>query len=125
MRNVLVKVACATDTQDQVVEEDLVHDRIVVRRVVVGRMVEAMPPIRQEGDVTILPVVEGAIVVVRRLVLKEEAYRRRVPTIERHTETVKRRRQHATITRTDVEDSWQQDPAACPPDSINPKEQNQ
>ncbi len=125
MRNVLVKVACATDTQDQVVEEHLVHDRIAAERVAVGRVVEAMPRIRQEGDVTILPVVEEAIVVVRRLVLKEEVYRRRVPAIERHTETVKRRRQHATITRTDLEDSWQQDPAACLPHSINPKEQNQ
>ena len=124
MRNVLVKVVCATDTQDQVVEEHLVHDRIVVGRVAVGPGVEAMPPIRQKGDVIIPPVVEKAIVVVRRRVLKEKFYLRRVPTIERHTETVKLRRQHATITRNNLEDSGQQDPAARLHDSIDPKEQS-
>jgi len=47
-----------------------------------------VPPISQEGDTTIIPVVEEIVVVERRLVLKEEVRIRRVRTKEQHQETV-------------------------------------
>ena len=58
-----------------------------------------MPSISQEGDTTIIPVVEEIVVVERRLVLKEEIRVRRVSTKEQHQETVVLREQEAVTTR--------------------------
>ena len=104
IRKTLVKVARTTTTRDVVVEEDLRHEQIVVERLAIGRVVEAVPPIRQDGDVTILSVVEEIVVTERRLVLKEEVHLRRVRRTEHHVETIKVREQGVAITRSDVED---------------------
>ena len=61
-----------------------------------------MPSISQEGDTTIIPVVEEIVVVERRLVLKEEIRVRRVSTKEQHQETVVLREQEAVTTREEV-----------------------
>ena len=98
------KVARTTTTRDVVVEEDLRHEQIVVERLAIGRVVEAVPPIRQEGDVTILSVVEEIVVTERRLVLREEVHLRRVRRTEHHVETIKVREQGVAITRSDVQD---------------------
>ena len=58
-----------------------------------------MPAIRQEGDVTIVPVVEEIVVVERRLMLKEELHVRRVRSTHRHEETVTLRYQEAEVVR--------------------------
>jgi stress response protein YsnF len=50
----------------------------------IGRPVDAMPPVRQEGDTTIMSVVEETIVVERHLFLKEEVQIRRLRVSERH-----------------------------------------
>lgn len=104
IRKTLVRAARVTTTRDAVVEEDLHHDHVVVERVAVGRIVDAVPPVRQQGDVTILSVVEEIVVVERRLVLKEEVHLRRVQTTERHVETVTLRQQSVAVTRTDIQD---------------------
>jgi stress response protein YsnF len=61
-----------------------------------------MPPIREEGDTTVMPVVEEVVVVERRLVLKEEIRIRRVRTTEHHRENVVVRTQDAVITRVEA-----------------------
>lgn len=88
VRKMRVRVARTTRTRDEVVEADLNHHQVIVEHVTVGRVVDAVPDIRQEGDVTILPVVEEEVVVMRRLVLKEEVHVRRIRTTEHHIETV-------------------------------------
>src|SRR3954452_25005314 len=47
-------------------------EALEVERVPVGRIVEAAPAIRQEGDTTVYPVVEEVLVVEKRLRLVEE-----------------------------------------------------
>jgi stress response protein YsnF len=94
-----VQVALVTGTREQLIDEELTHVRVEIERVPIDRTVEIVPPIRQEGDITIIPVVEEVIVVERRLVLKEEVRVRRVSTKEQHQETVVLRRQEAVITR--------------------------
>ena len=79
-----VRVARTTRTRDQVVEQDLAHDQVIVDRIPINRVVDAVPEVRQEGDVTILPVVEEIVVIERRLLLKEEVHVRHVRTTERH-----------------------------------------
>ncbi len=94
-----VRVGTVTRLREQVVEETLVHERVEVERVAVGRVVEAVPPIRQEGEVTVLSVVEEVVVVERRLVLKEEIRLRRIQVAETHREVVSLREQTAEVTR--------------------------
>jgi len=95
-----VRVAKVTRTRDHLVDELLARTSIEVNRIPVGRLVDAMPPIREDGDVTIVPIVEETVVVERRLMLKEELHIRRVKTTERYQETVKLRYQTAEVTRT-------------------------
>ena len=104
MRRTLVRASRTTFTRDELVEVDLKHERVVVERVPVGRIVDAVPPVRQEGDVTIMPVVEEELVVVRRLVLREEVHLRRVHATVPHTETITLRKQHVSVTRTALDD---------------------
>ena len=94
-----VQVALVTETREQLLDEELTHVRVEIERVPIGRTIEVVPPIRQEGDITIIPVVEEVVVVERRLVLKEEVRVRRVSTKEQHQETLVLRQQEAVITR--------------------------
>src|SRR5512133_1810110 len=94
-----VQIALVTGTREQLIDEELTHVRVEIERVPIDRTVEVVPPIRQEEDITIIPVVEEVIVVERRLVLKEEVWVRHVSTKEQHRETVMLRRQEAVITR--------------------------
>ena len=103
VRKVRVSVKRTTHTRDKAVEADLNHDQVVVERVAIGRVVESVPEVRQEGDVTILPIVEEEVVVIRRLVLKEEVHVRRIRTTQHHVETVSLREQQVVVTRTDIE----------------------
>ncbi len=97
-----VRVATVTHEHEQLVDEALTHERVEVERVPIGRTVEAVPPIREEGDTTILPMVEEVVVVERRLVLKEEIRIRCLRSTERHQEVVLLRTQDAVITRAEA-----------------------
>ena len=94
-----VQVSRTTVSREQVVDELLQHERVMIECVPIGRIVDAVPPMRQEGDVTVFPVVEETVVVERRLVLKEEVRIRRVKETTRHEETVVLREQHMSIAR--------------------------
>ena len=94
-----VRIATTTRLREQQVAEELARETVEVERVAVGRIVDATPATRDEGDVTIIPVMEEVLVVERRLVLKEEIRIRRIRTTEVHRETVQLRQQSATITR--------------------------
>jgi hypothetical protein len=54
------------------VNESLLEEAVNVERVPVNRFIEQPVETRQEGDVTIVPVMEEVLVVQRRLMLKEE-----------------------------------------------------
>jgi stress response protein YsnF len=61
------------------------------------------PPVREEGDVTIMPVIEEIVVVERQLILKEEIHIRQVHATEKYRETVVVREQDAMISRGEAE----------------------
>jgi stress response protein YsnF len=96
-RNVQVHVH--TVSHDHLIDEAVAHETIEIERVVVGRPIEAVPAVREEGDVTVIPVIEEVLVVERRLVLKEEIRLRRVQTTELHRETITLREQTAVVER--------------------------
>ena len=97
-----VRVSTATHLHEQQVDEALARETVDIERVPIGRVVDAIPDVRQEGDVMIVPVMEEVLVLERRLVLKEEVRIRRVRTTEQHRETVQLRQQVATVTRAEA-----------------------
>ncbi|MGI3778346.1 MAG: DUF2382 domain-containing protein [Janthinobacterium lividum] len=96
-----VQVHVHTVTREHVVDEALTHERVEVERVAIGRPVDAVPPDRQEGDTTVISVVEEVVVVHRQLVLHEEVRVRRVRVTEQHRETVSLRAQEAVVDRSE------------------------
>ena len=96
----VVRAARTTELREVVVDEPLTIERIEVERIPIGRRVDVAPPVREEGDTTVISVVEEVVVVERRLMLKEEVRLRRVRTTERHVETVIVREQKVAVTRT-------------------------
>ena len=96
------RVEIVTRERDQQIDEELTHQRIEIERIPIDRAVDAIPPVRQQGDTTIMSIVEEIVVVERRLILKAEVHVRRVRTTEHHRETVVLRDQDAVITRTEA-----------------------
>ena len=94
-----VRVETVTREHEQLVDTQLARERVEVERIAIGTPIDAIPAVRQDGDTTIIPVVEEVLVVERRLVLKEEIHIHRVRTTEQHQERVTLRRQEAVITR--------------------------
>jgi uncharacterized protein (TIGR02271 family) len=82
--------------EQQVLEVPLLEDAVEVERVAINRFVDGPTPVREEGDVTVVPVFEEVLVVQKRLMLKEEIrlVRRRVATIERQTFDVRKEEVH-------------------------------
>jgi uncharacterized protein (TIGR02271 family) len=100
-----VQVSVITHQREEIVDQLLAREHVEVERIAVGQPVESMPPVREEGDTIIVPVVEEVLVVERRLILKEEVRIRRICETERHTEKVTLRRQEPVVFRLPVEDS--------------------
>ena len=98
-----VRVSRVTHHHQQLVDELLQHEKVEVEHIPIDRPIEAMPSIRQEGDVTIIPVVEEVLKVERRLVLKEEVHIRRIKQTQRYQESVTLRRQEAQVSRLPIE----------------------
>ena len=98
-----VRVARVTRRREQLINELLARETAEIERTPIGRQVDAMPAVREEGDSIVVPIVEEVLVVERRLFLKEEVRIRRVRSTERHQETVTLRHHEAVVTRLAVE----------------------
>jgi uncharacterized protein (TIGR02271 family) len=83
------------------VEEPLAIDTLEVKRVSVNRDVESPVPIRYEGDITILPVVEERLITRKQLVLLEEIHVSKVRRVERSSREITLRREEVIIERQD------------------------
>lgn len=97
-----VRVSTHTATTEHVLHESLRSDAVGVSRVPVNRRLaegEALPQVRDEGGVTIIPILEEILVVEKHLVLKEEVHIRRTTAGENVEVPVTLRRQHAVIER--------------------------
>jgi uncharacterized protein (TIGR02271 family) len=67
-----VRVSTVTRQHEEVVDQPLERQRVEIEHVPVNRYVDAAPEIRQEGEVTIIPLVEEVLVVEKKLLLREE-----------------------------------------------------
>ena len=93
------RVRVRTETREEDVEltETLRASRIEIDRVPVDKFVDEAPEIREEGDVTIVPVMEE--VLVRRLLVREELHIRRITEEREVRETVTLRTQEPVVER--------------------------
>ena len=94
-----VVVRKRVETREQVAEAVLHREELSVERVPLGVPVDVPPPIREEGDVLIVPVVEEQLVVRTRLVLKEELRITRHRRAETLREPVRLRAEVAEVAR--------------------------
>ena len=76
----VVKIDTFITEHEETISAALTREEIEIRHVAVNTPVDAMPPVKQDGDIVIIPVVEERIVVSKRLFLKEElhVHRRKV-----------------------------------------------
>ncbi|WP_375390514.1 DUF2382 domain-containing protein [uncultured Sphingomonas sp.] len=81
-----VRVSTSTEARDVVAEDMLETGALRVERVAVERQVDTPPPPREEGDTTVISLVEERLVVEKRLFVIEEV---RV--------TLDRRREHVAV----------------------------
>jgi uncharacterized protein (TIGR02271 family) len=94
-----LRVSRQTRTREAFVDESLVSEQAEVETIPIGRQIFAMPSVRQEGDTTIIPIVEEVLHTERRLILKEEVKVTRRRNIEQFQDRVALRYQEAVITR--------------------------
>jgi len=69
-----VRVSKRVSEYEEIVDEPLFHEEVKVERVPVNKFIDVSPPVRQEGDTLIIPVVEEQVFVQKRLVLVEELH---------------------------------------------------
>lgn len=96
----VVRLRKLVHERHELVDQAVTRETVSVERVPVNRVVDGPVAVRQEGDTTIVPVMEEVLVVERRLVLKEEVHivRRRV-TEPAEAQRVTLRREEIVVER--------------------------
>jgi uncharacterized protein (TIGR02271 family) len=89
-----VRVRRETESVPRQLDAEAFHEEAVVEHVPVGRIVQEREQAREENGVYVIPIYEEQLVLVKRLVLKEEirVRRQRVTERRRYEETVRRDR---------------------------------
>ena len=98
-----VRVRTVTDTVEEMARAALDEENVEVTRVPINQDVDTAPTVRTDGEVVIVPVLEEALVVQKRLVLKEELHIRRTKTQTTIEEPVTLRKQRAVVERLSAE----------------------
>lgn len=107
-----VAVRIRVEEREEVAQATLHQEEVTVERVVVDRPIDAVPAVREEDGVLIVPIVEERLVVVTQLVLKEELHIIRTSRSEQVSRPVRLRSEQVEITRSD----------GPTPDQPNPQE---
>ncbi|WP_312239913.1 DUF2382 domain-containing protein [Pantoea sp.] len=102
-----VTVTRSTTEHDEVISTLLQREKVEVERVPKAQRIEAMPEIREENGVLIVPVVEEEIEIVRKLILREELHIRKVEQQVPFQEVVTLRKQQVNVERQEDKPSSQ------------------
>jgi uncharacterized protein (TIGR02271 family) len=87
--------------RDETIDVPLTEEHVEIERVPVNEFVAGPVSVRQEGDVTVVPVLEEVLVVEKRLMLREEIRITRRRETRRHVEHVTLRTEEARVLRAD------------------------
>jgi stress response protein YsnF len=94
-----VRVRTVVREDEATVEELVKTEEVEFERVPLDRWVDAPVPVRQEGDTTIITLIEEVVVVEKRLRATEEVRITKRQDIEPSTHTVTLRREEAVVER--------------------------
>jgi uncharacterized protein (TIGR02271 family) len=94
-----VRVRTVVHEDEQTVDEPVRAEEVEVERVPVDRWVDGPVPVRQEGDTTIISLVEEVVVVEKRLKVTEEIRITKRPVTGRVSDRVRVRREEAVVER--------------------------
>ena len=95
----VVRVHTRTTERSETVHSETTHEKVAVERIRIDRIVDGPVEVRQEGDTTIVPVLEEVLVVEKRLMLREEVRITRTRTTVPEERNVILRKQEAVIER--------------------------
>jgi uncharacterized protein (TIGR02271 family) len=98
-----VRIHKRVTEREQLLDQPLLHDRLEVEHVSVGRVVDESeaPQVRYEGDTLVVPVLEEVLVVQKQLLLKEEVRITRRREEVRRPETIRLRAEQVQVERFD------------------------
>lgn len=97
-----VRVRTVVDEQPVTLRETVLQSSVNVERLPIGRVVDSIPDVREEGGVTIVPIIEEQAYMAKRLVLVEEVRITRAHNQVPVELQTTRRVMHAVIERDDV-----------------------
>ncbi|WP_170003397.1 YsnF/AvaK domain-containing protein [Pseudopontixanthobacter vadosimaris] len=92
-----VTVTTRPVSSTETISQQVTKETVTVERVPVNSVVDAIPEVRRDGDLTVIPVVEERIVVTKQLVLTEEIHLRRTSKTVTDEKTVELRRTEVDI----------------------------
>lgn len=102
-----VMVTTSTHAEQSLAAADLERTDVTVERVPIDREISVAPGVREEGNTTVIPVLEEVLVIEKRLVLKEEIRLTRSTSTEHVEMPVTLRKQTATVERIETPNSDQ------------------
>jgi uncharacterized protein (TIGR02271 family) len=98
----VTRVRKTVSEREETIDLPLSTEEVQVERVPVNRFIEAPEEIRQEGETTVIPVMEEVVVVEKRIRLKEEIRIKKVAKTVHHPEQVTVRSEEAAVEHEDA-----------------------
>ena len=105
-----VRVRTVVRESEEVINKPLTTEEVEVERVPLDRWVKAPVPVRQEGETTIITLLEEVAVVEKRLRATEEVRITRRRTTRQTSQHVTLRREEAVVERLEVAGRGDDDP---------------
>jgi uncharacterized protein (TIGR02271 family) len=101
LRKVTGIIRARTETHEDtaIVDEPLLAEQVTIERVPMDRWIDHPVSVRQEGDTTIIPVVEEVVVLEKRLKLVEEVRVTKKQIARHEPQNVTLRRQKVVVER--------------------------
>lgn len=96
----IVRIHKRVESRNEIVEQPLLRQTVAIEHVPINLLIEGDPPApRQEGDWTVIPIVEEVLVVEKRLMLVEEVRIARQEITVQEPQTVTLRREVVEVER--------------------------
>jgi len=96
----IIEIRKTVHERTQIVDEPLKSERVEIERFAINRIVDEPVPIRNEGDTTIISLLEEVLVIEKRLLLREEVHIKKIYTEVHEPQEVLLREERVEVMRT-------------------------